>query len=83
MTHKITVFFGLFSSFGILENRKHDVSETVCFRPQVKGEKTPTQLGPLKRANLNSKGPNRVGVFCPLQLRTETSNFRNVVFSIL
>jgi hypothetical protein len=26
----------------------------ICFRPQVKlGEKTPTQLGPLERANLN------------------------------
>jgi hypothetical protein len=34
--------FGLFASSGILETRKHDVSETGCFRPQVKGEKTPT-----------------------------------------
>jgi hypothetical protein len=26
----------------------------ICFRPQMKaGEKTPTQLGPLERANLN------------------------------
>jgi hypothetical protein len=26
----------------------------ICFRPQVKvGEKTPTQVGPLERANLN------------------------------
>jgi hypothetical protein len=26
----------------------------ICFRPQVKeGKKTPTQLGPLERANLN------------------------------
>jgi hypothetical protein len=25
----------------------------MCFRPQVKGEKTPTQLGPLERDNLN------------------------------
>jgi hypothetical protein len=40
----------------------------ICFRPQVKvGEKTPTQLGPLEKANLNhcSKGPNWVGVFSP------------------
>jgi hypothetical protein len=28
----------------------------ICFRPQVKvGKKTPTQLGPLERANLNTK----------------------------
>jgi hypothetical protein len=25
----------------------------ICFRPQVKGEKTSTQVGPLERANLN------------------------------
>jgi hypothetical protein len=43
--------FGLYPLSGILENRKHDVSETGCFRSQVKGEKTPTQLGPLERAN--------------------------------
>jgi hypothetical protein len=44
--------FGLFPSSGILENttfRKLDL-----LRPQVKvGEKTPTQLDPLERANLN------------------------------
>jgi hypothetical protein len=46
--------FGLFLSSGILETRKHDVSETGCFRPQIKGgNKTPTQLGPLERVNLN------------------------------
>jgi hypothetical protein len=48
----------------------------ICFRPQVKGgrKKTPTQLGPLQRANLNHwKGPNWVGVFFPpFYLRTET-----------
>jgi hypothetical protein len=29
----------------------------ICFRPQVKGggNKTPTQLGPLERANLNER----------------------------
>jgi hypothetical protein len=40
--------FGLFPSSGILENT----------RPQVKvGEKTPTQLGPLERSNLNHWTP--------------------------
>jgi hypothetical protein len=29
--------FGLFLSSGILETRKHDVSETGCFRPQLRG----------------------------------------------
>jgi hypothetical protein len=46
--------FGLFPSSGIPENRKHDVSETgsvSLFRRRR--EKTPTQLGPLERANLN------------------------------
>jgi hypothetical protein len=42
-------FFFTFSPSGILETRKHDVSET---RPQVRG-KTPTQLGASERANLN------------------------------
>jgi hypothetical protein len=44
--------FGIFPSSGILQNttfRKVDL-----FRLQVKvEEKTPTQLGPLERANLN------------------------------
>jgi hypothetical protein len=43
--------FGL-CPLGVLETRKHDVSET-GFHSQVKGGKTPTQLGPLERANLN------------------------------
>jgi hypothetical protein len=30
--------FGLFQSSGILENREHDVLETICFRPQVSRE---------------------------------------------
>jgi hypothetical protein len=43
--------FGLFPSYDILENRKHEVSETgsvSIFR--LRGEKTPTQLGLLERA---------------------------------
>jgi hypothetical protein len=60
--------------WGALSDERTGLS--VCFRPQVKvGEKTPSQLGPLERANLNhwtgwlrwalSKGPNWVGVFSP------------------
>jgi hypothetical protein len=56
--------FGLFPSFGILETGKHEVSETgsvsVPSSGEV-GEKTPAQLGPLDRNNINqalSKGPN-------------------------
>jgi hypothetical protein len=43
--------FWTFPSSGILETRKHDISETGCFRPQVKlgGNKTPTQLGPFEK----------------------------------
>jgi hypothetical protein len=44
--------FGLFPSSGILENRKH-VSETGSVSVLGLGGKTPTQLEPLGRANLN------------------------------
>jgi hypothetical protein len=51
----------------------------ICFRPQVKvGEKTPTQLGPLERANLN----HCQSLFSP-PLSPEDGNrsrSRNVVF---
>jgi hypothetical protein len=33
-------------------SEQHYVSETECFRPQVRGWETPTLLGPLERANL-------------------------------
>jgi hypothetical protein len=59
---------GLFPSSGILENRKHDVSETGSGSVLRRGGKTPTQFGHLERAN-HTHG-NR-------------SSFRNVVFSIL
>jgi hypothetical protein len=39
--------------FGILNTRKHNVSETGCFCPQVRGGATPTLLGLLERADLN------------------------------
>jgi hypothetical protein len=46
--------FWTFPSSGILETRKHDVSETGSVSIlRWEREKTPTQLGPLERANLN------------------------------
>jgi hypothetical protein len=48
-THNYWVF-GLFPSSGILENRKHDVSETACFRPQVKGAEDTYSVGPLGKS---------------------------------
>jgi hypothetical protein len=44
-----------FPSSGILENTTF--RNWFCFRPQVKVEKTPTQLGPLERDNLNHWTP--------------------------
>jgi hypothetical protein len=37
--------FGLFPSSGILETRKHNVSEMDVFPASGEGGKTPTQLG--------------------------------------
>jgi hypothetical protein len=45
--------FGLFPSYGILGNRKHDVSETGSVSVLRCEGKTRTQLGPLDKANLN------------------------------
>jgi hypothetical protein len=45
--------FRLFPSFGILETRKHDVSETGSVSVFRWRGKTSTQLGSLERANLN------------------------------
>jgi hypothetical protein len=44
--------FGLLPWSGILETRKHDVSETGSVSVVRRKGKTPTQLGPLERANL-------------------------------
>jgi hypothetical protein len=65
------IFLLFFPSSGILENIKHDVSETGSISVlRWRGDKTPTQLGPLERANPNhfalSKGPSWVGVSCSL-----------------
>jgi hypothetical protein len=46
--------FGLFPSSSILENRKHDVSETGSVSVLwCCGEEKTSQLGPLERADLN------------------------------
>jgi hypothetical protein len=60
--------FWTFSIVRYSRKHKHDVSEIGSVSVlRWKGEKTPTQLGPLERANLNHwiKGPNSVGVFFP------------------
>jgi hypothetical protein len=45
---------GLCPSSGILKDwRKQRFENWICFRPQVRGGRTPTQLGALERANLN------------------------------
>jgi hypothetical protein len=54
ITHRITGFFGLFTIVRYSRDKKtRRFGNWICFRPQVKGgEKTPTQLGLLERANL-------------------------------
>jgi hypothetical protein len=44
--------FGLCPLYGIIKTREHDVLETVCFSPHVKGE-THSLLDPLERTNRN------------------------------
>jgi hypothetical protein len=42
--------FELCSSSGILKNRRTQrFGNWICFRPQVRGQETPTQLGPLEK----------------------------------
>jgi hypothetical protein len=79
-TLRITGFSEFCPSSGILETRKHNVSETGSVSVLSWGGETPTLLGLVERANHNHWGRNRVGV-SPPHLRTETSSFRNVVFS--
>jgi hypothetical protein len=45
--------FGLFPSSGILENTKETTFRKQDLFPSSGGGKTPTQVGPLERANLN------------------------------
>jgi hypothetical protein len=48
--------FVLFPSAGILKNRRtQSFGNWICFRPQVRGQETSTQFGPLERASLNPK----------------------------
>jgi hypothetical protein len=51
--HRIhRIFLDFFSRPVFKKTRRF--GNWICFRPQVKvGEKTPTQLGPLERPNLN------------------------------
>jgi hypothetical protein len=56
MLHDIQDYwvFGLCPSSGILKNRRtQHFGNWICFRPQVRGQETPTQLGPLGRTRLN------------------------------
>jgi hypothetical protein len=56
ITHRITGFLDFFHRLVFWRTR--GFGNWVCFRPQVKvGEKTPTQLGPLERANFNHWTP--------------------------
>jgi hypothetical protein len=68
--------FGLFPSSGILENRKHDDSETGSVSVLRWEGKTSTQLGPLETANLN----HWTNALSPE--KGNRSSFRKVVFSI-
>jgi hypothetical protein len=45
--------FWTFPSYGIVENRKHDVPKTGSVSVLRLGKKTPIQLCPLERANLD------------------------------
>jgi hypothetical protein len=50
---EFTEFFWTFS-IVLYSKKTRRFGNWICFRPQVNvGEKTPTQLGPLERANLN------------------------------
>jgi hypothetical protein len=66
--------FGLLLSFHILENRKHDVSET--------GSIFVRRWGGWHLSCVFCKGPNWVGVFPPSPEDGKRFGFRNVVFSI-
>jgi hypothetical protein len=79
--------FGLFPSSGILENRKDDVSETGSVSLlRWRGEKTPSQLGPLEKANLNhwlssgrwTKSKNPV-ILCVIHHRQNTLESANII----
>jgi hypothetical protein len=70
--------FGLCPSSGILETRKHNVSETGSVSVLRWREETPILLGPLERANLNHWTSD---VSSPSPEDGNRSSLRNVVFS--
>jgi hypothetical protein len=51
--HRITGVWDIFHRPVFLDVETRRFGNWICFRLQVKEEKTPTQLGPLGRANLN------------------------------
>jgi hypothetical protein len=77
--------FGLFSSSGVLENRKHDVSETGSVSVlRWRWEKTPIQLGPKELISITFWGAQLSRRLLPPSPEDRNrSSFRNVVFSIL
>jgi hypothetical protein len=76
-------------SYGVPNNRKHNVSKLHLLPSSDEAKKTPTNLVPLERAIPNamiqfvpSKGPNRVGVIFHPPEDGSRPSLRNVVFSI-
>jgi hypothetical protein len=52
----LTELLGFWNFFHRPDSREYETrrfGNWICFRPQVKGEKIPTQLGPLERTSLN------------------------------
>jgi hypothetical protein len=86
MVHNTQIYWvlRLFPSSDILENRKHDVSETVSVSFLRWGGKTPTQLGPLESLEVSSFEATQLSRCLPPSSEDgNRSSFRNVVFSIL
>jgi hypothetical protein len=79
---RITGFLDFFPLSGILETRKHDVSETWFLSVLRWGEKTPIQLGHLKRAYLDHC-TQLSRCLPPSPEDGNRSSFRNIVFSSL
>jgi hypothetical protein len=54
MVYRVTGFLDFFYRPVFLEVETGRFGNWICFRPQVWGKKTPAQLSPLERANLNN-----------------------------
>jgi hypothetical protein len=50
-------------SSGILNTRKHNVSETYVIRSSGEGKETPSLMGPLETANLNHRLAGRTTAY--------------------